>query len=134
MYLTDETDKLIKRLKKCDELNDIYFIKSFPYTKRPTVLSKITAVFSPYDMELESISVDNLAYSGLNSIAIDLFSPIRMGSPTAVDCVQRILSYAITPNVTKVSVSSVSKESDTECYRGRAVITYTLCFWGSEDE
>lgn len=133
MYLTDNIDALIEKLKAKAELKDIWFVKAFPYVKRPTVLSKPAAVIFPWDLDIDSISIDNLDYSGTGSIAIDLFSPQHLGSPAATDYMQRILSCVLTPNVAKVSVSSVVKDDDTECYKVGAVITFSLFYRGDEE-
>lgn len=133
MYLTDKINCLTESLGQNEKLKDIRFIKAFPYVKRPTELTKVTAVLSPYEMECESISIDNLDYCAQGSIAIDLFSPFRFGSPCATDCMQRILADIITPAVSAVSISSVTKDEDTDCYKVRAVITYSLVYRGDEE-
>ncbi|WP_177916817.1 hypothetical protein [uncultured Eubacterium sp.] len=126
MYLDNQTDALIKRLRLCAELGDIKFILAFPYSRRPCMLRSKVAVIVPEHMELESAGVDGLDYIGKASVGIHLFSPFRLGSPLAFDTMQRIVEQAVTPLVSKISISPIETDESTECYRLKAVLTFDV--------
>lgn len=128
MYLNNQIEDLIRRLRLCGALGGTRFILAFPYSRRPCALSSRVAVISPESMELESVGVDCLDYTGKAAIAINLFSPYRLGSPVAFDTMQKIVEQAVTPTVTKISVSPIYRDDKTECYRIKAVLSFDYDF------
>ena len=123
MYLDNQINDLIKRLRLSSTLGGIKFVLAYPYSRRPCALSSRVAVIVPESMELESIGVDCLDYAGKAAIGINLFSPYRLGSPSAFDTMQKIVEQAI---VTKIYVSPLETDESTECYRLKAVLTFDV--------
>lgn len=126
MYLDNQINDLINRLRLSSTLGGIKFVLAYPYSRRPCTLSSRVAVIVPESMELESIGVDCLDYAGKAAIGINLFSPYRLGSPSTFDTMQKIVEQAITPMVTKIYVSPLETDESTECYRLKAVLTFDV--------
>lgn len=124
MYLNDKINQLLSKLKSCEKLNDIKFIKAYPYAKKATILKGMVATLSPGDMKIESVSMDNLSYYGSFGVNIDLYAPCEMGSPVTLDAMERIINEALDISAIGVKVGTIEKDEVTSCFKACATITF----------
>lgn len=128
MYLDNETDELLDILKSAENLKGIEFIKACPYAKKPTRLLKKVCTLAPAELDLESISVDNEDFYGKYAVNVDLFVPYEFGSPVAFDDMENIVRCVMDERVCAIKLSSVSRQTDAECYKIRAIFTFSLAY------
>lgn len=128
MYLDNETDELLDILKSAEKLKEIEFIKACPYAKKPTRLLKKVCTLAPAELDLESISVDNEDFYGKYAVNVDLFVPYEFGSPVAFDDMENIVRCVMDERVCAIKLSSVSRQTDAECYKIRATFTFSLAY------
>lgn len=126
MYLNREVNNILATLKSSDNLEDIRFIKAYPYVKKGTVLKNKVAAVSSGEVNLETISLDNDDYCGKYSIDIELFVPFNFGSPVANDDIERIFLAVMDASVCAVKMHPITKDSIAECYRAKVSFYYNL--------
>ena len=83
---------------------------------------------APAELDLESVSVDNENFYGKYAVDVDLFVPYEFGSPAAFDDMENIVRCIMNERVCAIKLSSISRESSTECYKIRATFTFSLAY------
>lgn len=126
MYLSKEINSILETLRSTEELENIKFIKAYPYVKKGTVLKNKIATISSGDIDLETISLDNEDYSGKYSINIELFVPFSFGSPVALDDMEKIFRVVMDSKVCGIKIHTLYKDTVAECYRIKASFYYYL--------
>ena len=128
MYLSKETNALLDKLKSSTGVEDICFIKACPYATKQTRLEKKICTLAPCELDLDSISVDNEFFYGKYGIELALYVPYDFGLPVAFDALERIVRAAMDDAVCGIKLSTVLKDSTTECYKVKAVLTFSLSY------
>lgn len=126
MYLSKEIDDVLSVLNSAEELENIRFIKAYPYIKKGTIIKNKIATVSSGEIDLESISLDNDDFSGKYSVDIELFVPFSLGSPSALDDMERIFKVVMDSRVCGIKIHNLVKDSVAECYRLKASFYYCL--------
>ncbi len=128
MYLNNEISELLDMLKASTNLNNVCFIKACPYAKKPTKLLKKVCTLSPAELDLESISVDDEDFYGKYAVDVDLFVPYELGSPVAFDDMEEIVRCVMSERVCAIKLSSVIRDSTSECYKITATFTFSFAY------
>jgi hypothetical protein len=124
MYLSDKIDFLIEKLKENCYFDNVKIIKSYPYSKKDTRLSKTVVAVSPSKIEAQNISIGNDTLYGDYSVDFDVFIPIQSGSPVDSSVIEQIVVTLSECQPKSVYVSEISVNNSISCCLAKCTFTF----------
>lgn len=124
MFLTDELDAFIERLKISPLLESTNIIKAYPYVMKPTRLDNVVITVSPAGIDGKSTSIGDENIFAYYTIDADIFVPQELGSPKMGEYIQAVLSSQISSAPCGIAASGVKANDKISCFTVKCSFTY----------
>lgn len=134
MFLSNELNKFIARLKACDELSDCKIFKAYPFLMKPTRLNCVAIAVSVGEVEAENISIGDEQLNGKYKINAVVYSPYKNNDFS--DVISAVLRSQLGGYPSAVSVSEINKNDDIECFYVKTSFEFydNFSLGGADDE
>lgn len=119
------TEKMIDELmNSIDDTENIKIIKAYPFSDKPTRITKAYIAVGIKEIRLEPYQIDYPDKTGELIISADLFCPLKWDSSELIRLFSKLCAAVEKYNITSIKAGEITADTNTQAYRLKTAITF----------
>lgn len=118
-------EKMIDELiKSIDNAENVKIIKAYPFSDKPTRITKAYIAVGVKAIKLEPYQIDYPDMAGEFMLSADLFCPLKWNSSELIMLFSKLCTAVEKYNITSIKTGEITADTNTQAYRLKTAITF----------